>query len=288
MYDLVQVLKNVQHLYENTGQLRILTDFERVFDRLDIYLYENWKKGELVEGPIVERHRVKCAFMYRQNEMPNPQGGTRLTENGCKVTFKKDTLLEPRKIESYADYRPGTKKPHFDPTPVWIVEVCMPKPVLKSYGQEDKQDINEDYSFLDESIQAGDLREYVKPVFGVDRYKSKMGEDKDVIVLDFDTKYNDVAKDLENFIEKGYNEVLDADSVDSTNKRGDYKVFAEFPRTRKSVKEVDKLISELKILTEQDNWQFKFYKDSKRYDYQLNTLEQVMAVSPLQYTNEVV
>ena len=184
-----------QHLYENTGQLRILTDFERVFDRLDIYLYENWKKGELVEGPIVERHRVKCAFMYRQNEMPNPQGGTRLTENGCKVTFKKDTLLEPRKIESYADYRPGTKKPHFDPTPVWIVEVCMPKPVLKSYGQEDKQDINEDYSFLDESIQAGDLREYVKPVFGVDRYKSKMGEDKDVIVLAFDTKYNDVAKD---------------------------------------------------------------------------------------------
>jgi len=82
--------------------------------------------------------------------------------------------------------------------------------------------------------------------------------------------------------------VLDADSVDSTNKRGDYKVFDKFPRTRKSVKEVDKLISELKILTEQNNWQFKFYKDSKRYDYQLNTLEQVMAVSPLQYTNEVV
>ena len=48
------------------------------------------------------------------------------------------------------------------------------------------------------------------------------------------------------------------------------------------------IFSELKILTEADNWMFKFYKDSARYDYQLNTLEQVMAVSPLQYTNEVV
>ena len=48
MHDLVQVLKNVKHIYENTGQLKILTDFERVFDRLDIYLYENWKKGERI------------------------------------------------------------------------------------------------------------------------------------------------------------------------------------------------------------------------------------------------
>ncbi len=288
MHDLVEVLKNIQRIYENTGQLKVLTDFERVFDRLDMYFYKNWKKGELVEGPIVERHRVKCSFMYRTDEMPNPEGGTRLTENGCKVLYKKDQLLEPRKIESYADFRPGTKKPKFDPTPVWIVEICMPKPVLKAYGEENKENVTEDYSFLDSSIEKGDLREYVDPMFGVDRYKSKMGEDKDVIVLDFNAKYLDVAKDLENFIEKGYNEVLDADAIDSTNRHGFYKVFAEFPRSRKSVKEIDKLVGELKILTEDKDWEFKFYKDPKRYIYQLNTLEQIMAVSPLRYTNEVV
>ena len=142
--------------------------------------------------------------------------------------------------------------------------------------------------FLDTSIEKGDLRDYVGPTFGVDRYKSKMGEDKDIIVLDFDTKYIDVAKDLENFIERGYNEVLDADSVSASNRAGNYKVFAEFPRTRKSVQEIDKLISELKLLTLKENFQFKFYKDSKRYDYDVNTLQNVMAVSPLQYTNEVV
>jgi len=225
--------------------------------------------------------------MWRKDEMPNPQGGLKLTENGCNITFKKDKLLEPRKIESYADYRPGTKKPKFDPTPIWIVEVCMPKPVLRSFGQG-KEDVMEDQAFLDTSIEAGDLRDYVGNTFGVDRYKSKMGEDKDVIVVDFDTKYIDVAKDLENFIERGYNEVLDADSVSASNSAGNYKVFAEFPRTRKSVAEIDKLITELKILTEQNNWQFKFYKDSQRYEYDVNTLQNVMAVSPLQYTNEVV
>ena len=109
-----------------------------------------------------------------------------------------------------------------------------------------------------------------------------------MIVVDFDTKYIDVAKDLENFIERGYNEVLDADSVSASNSAGNYKVFAEFPRTRQSVAEIDKLITELKILTEQNNWQFKFYKDSQRYEYDVNTLQNVMAVSPLQYTNEVV
>ena len=287
MQDTIQILKNVQSLYENKGQLKILTDFERVFDRLDLYLYENWKNGELINGPIVERHRVSCSFTWKTDEMPNPQGGTRLIENGCKVTFKKDQLLEPRKIQSYADYRPGTKKPKFDPTPIWIVEVCMPKPVLRSFGQG-KEDVMEDMSFLDTSIEAGDLRDYVGSTFGVDRYKSKMGEDKDVIVLDFDTKYVDVAKDLENFIERGYNEVLDADSVSASNTAGNYKVFAEFPRTRKSVTEINKLVSELKLLTEVDNWQFKFYKDNERYDYDVNTLQNVMAVSPLQYTNEVV
>ena len=64
MQDTIQILKNVQSLYENKGQLKILTDFERVVDRLDLYLYENWKNGELINGPIVERHRVSCSFMW--------------------------------------------------------------------------------------------------------------------------------------------------------------------------------------------------------------------------------
>ena len=137
-------------------------------------------------------------------------------------------------------------------------------------------------------LRQNDLEFTIDNVFEIDSYKSKMGEDKDVIVVDFDTKYIDVAKDLENFIERGYNEVLDADSVSASNSAGNYKVFAEFPRTRQSVAEIDKLITELKILTEQNNWQFKFYKDSQRYEYDVNTLQNVMAVSPLQYTNEVV
>ena len=93
---------------------------------------------------------------------------------------------------------------------------------------------------------------------------------------------------MENFIERGYNEVLDADSVSASNTQGNYKVFAEFPRTRQSVAEIDKLISELKLLTLKENLQFKFYKDSERYTYDVNTLQNVMSVSPLQYTNEVV
>ena len=144
MQDTIQILKNVQSLYENKGQLKILTDFERVFDRLDLYLYENWKNGELINGPIVERHRVSCSFMWKTDEMPNPQGGTRLIENGCKVTFKKDELLKPRQIKSPGDYRPGTTKGKIDAHPIWIVEIRMPKELIGNfkYGKDkiDSQD----------------------------------------------------------------------------------------------------------------------------------------------------
>ena len=137
-------------------------------------------------------------------------------------------------------------------------------------------------------LNQGDLRSLVYDIFEIDSFKSKMGDDKNIVVLSFSARTRESARDLENFIERGYNEVLDADSISASNSQGNYKVFAEFPRTRQSVAEIDNLIKELKLLTLKETFQFKFYKDSQRYDYDVNTLQNVMAVSPLQYTNEVV
>jgi hypothetical protein len=72
--------------------------------------------------------------------MPNPQAGRRLLDYGCKVTYKKDYLAQPRKIESPDDYRPGTKKGKIDQLPIWIVNVSMPKQLMfdmyKGYMRE--------------------------------------------------------------------------------------------------------------------------------------------------------
>lgn len=133
-YDIAEVIKNIQTLSENTGGFEVLKDFERVLDELDIYVFKNWEEGELCEGPVVNRYSVKCSFMWEAKEMPDPQGGKRLLDYGCKVVYKKTKVLVPRKIKDPSDYRPGTKKGKIDPHPVWIVSIDMPKKLMQDVG----------------------------------------------------------------------------------------------------------------------------------------------------------
>lgn len=127
MYDILDVIQNIQDLYENNSSLGILKDFERVLDEMDIYVYDNWIDGELAYGPQVDRHWITVGFMWPQDKMPDPTGGQRLLDLGCKVKYERSHVVEPRKIRKHDDIRPGTKKGKLDRNPIWIVEVQMPK-----------------------------------------------------------------------------------------------------------------------------------------------------------------
>ena len=65
--------------------------------------------------------------------MPDPAGGKKLLDQGCKVTYKKDELLKPREIKSPEDYRPGTTKGKIDGHPIWIVEIRIPKELIGNF-----------------------------------------------------------------------------------------------------------------------------------------------------------
>lgn len=128
--DILDIIENIDTIYSNNSSLAVLKDFERVLDEMDLYVYKNWIDGELVKGPIVERYWVTSSFMWPYDKMPDPTGGKRLLDYGCKVTYKKDVLIEPRKIESADDIRPGTKKGKLDQKPIWIVEITLPKKLV--------------------------------------------------------------------------------------------------------------------------------------------------------------
>jgi len=129
MHDILDVIRNIDDLYENNTNLSVLKDFERVLDELDMYVYENWEDGELAYGPKVDRHWITAGFMWPQDKMPNPTAGKRLIELGCKVNYKKSHLVEARPIRQQEDFRPGTKKGKLDRKPIWIVEIQMPKKI---------------------------------------------------------------------------------------------------------------------------------------------------------------
>jgi len=139
MHDVLDIIRNVQTLYGTGPTLGILKDFERVIDELDVYVFKNWEDGELLSGPVDSRHFVTCSFMWPIDKMPDPAGGKRLVDKGCKVSYKKDELLKPREIKSPEDYRPGTTKGKIDATDIWIVEIKMPKALMGNmkYGQDE-------------------------------------------------------------------------------------------------------------------------------------------------------
>jgi hypothetical protein len=133
MHDVLDIIKNVQSLYAVGPTLGILKDLERVIDELDVYVFQNWEEGELLSGPIDSRHFVTCSFMWPADKMPDPAGGKRLLDRGCKVTYKKDELLKPREIKSPEDYRPGTTKGKIDAHDIWVVEIKMPKELIGNF-----------------------------------------------------------------------------------------------------------------------------------------------------------
>ena len=133
MHDVLDIIKNVQSLYAVGPTLGILKDFERVIDELDVYVFQNWEEGELLSGPTDSRHFVTCSFMWPADKMPDPAGGQRLLDRGCKVFYKRDELLKPRQIKGPEDYRPGTTKGKIDSHDIWVVEIRMPKELIGNF-----------------------------------------------------------------------------------------------------------------------------------------------------------
>lgn len=131
MQDILDVIKNVESIYSENSSLSTLKDFERVLDEMNMYVYKNWRDGELASGPKVERHWITASFMWPREKMPDPMAAKRLMDSGCKIRYEKTHLLEPRKVKSPDDFRPGTRKGKLDRKPVWLVEITMPKKLVE-------------------------------------------------------------------------------------------------------------------------------------------------------------
>ena len=132
---IADVIENTKELCMTDSSLSTLLDFERVLDELDLYVFANWKDGELVEGPIYEKYFVTCTFMWPYKMMPDPRGGERLLDYDCEVYYAKDQLEYPIKIKTPDDFEPGTKMPKMGKKPVWLVTVVMPKKLMQEIQQ---------------------------------------------------------------------------------------------------------------------------------------------------------
>ena len=160
MADIKDIINNIEQVYGSNNSLNLLKDFERVIDELDTYVYDNWIDGELAEGPVESRYWVECTFMWPKDKMPEPKGGLRLVDYGCKVQFAESLISTVRKIKKPDDIRPGTKKGKIDHVPVWMVKIAMPKKLMN--------DINRGYTELDRNkvqdiLSMGGVNAHIDP-----------------------------------------------------------------------------------------------------------------------------
>jgi len=152
-------IESVKKIYMSDASLSMLCDFERVLDNMDFYAFPNWRLGELVEGPIVRRYWVTCKFMWPLDRMPDPAAPKRLLPYGARITYTKDKVKVPVKIETSSDYRTNenSRKGKLIDFPIWYVEIMLPKKLLSDIKQGSIDIAGEevDLSELQSSMEQG-------------------------------------------------------------------------------------------------------------------------------------
>ena len=123
-----------------------------------------------------------------------------------------------------------------------------------------------------------DLKHLVDSIVEIDSYKSKMGEDSDIVTLAFSVMGEAPAKDLENFVEKGYAFVLDADVSSGEQSDGTYKVFVEIERSKDVAVQVLEIADGIKKLAKLENMKFRYYKNFRSHSLDE---ENLMATIPV-------
>lgn len=138
---------------------------------------------------------------------------------------------------------------------------------------------------LSEGLERGDLGRLVHNKLHIDEFKSKMGSDADIIVLSFKVDGKEPGLDLMNFIERGYDWILDADVSSGELDDGQYLVFAEIERDPAAAKHIYQLMSDIMNLTDTDlsDWKFQYRKNSREHDVTADNISNVIPMTPQSY-----
>ena len=142
-----------------------------------------------------------------------------------------------------------------------------------------------DNNKLIEGLNRDDLARLVKPRVNIDEFKSKMGEDSDIVVLSFGVVGKEPADDLVDFFEKGYDWILDSDSSPGEFVRDVYLVFVEIERTEELPNQLQTLLEDLVNLTgiAVDEWAIYYGSDKNLRPVSLDALAGSIPLNPREY-----
>jgi hypothetical protein len=138
---------------------------------------------------------------------------------------------------------------------------------------------------LFEGLETGDLKRLIHTELHIDEFKSKLGADEDTVVVSFKVRGKEPAQDLVNFIEKGYEWVIDADVSSGEMDDGDFIVFIECDRNPKLAQELVEMMEDIMNITEQtaEDWRVRYYTSQEDHKLDVDSLRNLIPSTPEEY-----
>lgn len=135
---------------------------------------------------------------------------------------------------------------------------------------------------LSESLLEDDLKWLVGEVVYVDMHKTKLGEDKDHIVLSIPVNDRKPAHDLAAFIENGIHKFEDVEVSPATDTKGRYLVYVEIERGPDSFKAINGILNDSSKLSGINEWKFVTMK-SPELDFNEDNFTAHVITDPSEY-----
>ena len=142
---------------------------------------------------------------------------------------------------------------------------------------------------IKEGFSVGDLKLVLEPKIHIDEFCSKIGKDNEIIVISFLINDRQAAIDVVDFLEKGYEFILDADISASEIRPGSYLIFVEILRRSRIIQQLFKIISDLSASSglNKDEWKFRYVTDDDYYPLTAEEIKKHVPLSPGAYTKTV-
>jgi hypothetical protein len=141
-----------EKLQDSPHLLDILIQMEDVLDTMDVYVFKNWLKGEVVEGPIVKRYWLNMTLRYPFDKMPDPKAGLRLLKHGVRVDYEKARYESEEFGKGGTEIEDGEESEIEESDMVWLVRISIPRRLVAQMNAAQ-------HDFYDEEIDVEDVED---------------------------------------------------------------------------------------------------------------------------------
>jgi len=139
------------------------------------------------------------------------------------------------------------------------------------------------YPLISESLAENDLKWLVGETAYIDMYKTKLGEDKDYIVLALTVNDRQPAHDLAAFIENSVHKFTDVEVSPATDSKGRYLVYVEMERNPEAFGIINGILNDTNRLSGIENWQFRGLRMNSDMEFNQENFMTHIITDPMEY-----